>query len=702
MRILQPNLGYKMKQNCNRTTLIFPFLVALMLLGCGGGSTSSEESTSNLNNNSIASSPQRYYGTINNALEIPSPGILVDDAYTGNPTITIEEKPKNGTLSINIDGSFRYTPANGFTGSDSFNYSISTPQGDSNTSTVTLNIFNSTNYNPIQIVTQTDATSGLRHPGVLLSAQEIKAIGGALLSGDTLKDSYFSDMQGSTRGRWSSNNWKLSNSGLSYDLEGTSWTATMKDAGAGASRYALAWMMKRDKVSEGYAIDILNEWAKVTSFTADSSDTLRHHRLAGSWFGFLAHAAEMLIYSDTSWPKNEQEAFKKTMRDVLLPIINEDRAISFNGNWDASATFGVLAIAVLLDDKALFDKNIEYLKSGKTNARIGHYILLNGQNAETARDQTHAQMGIQFLALCAQVAWSQGIDLYEYEGHSIGKAYEYEALYNLGEDNVPFQFWPNPLHSGGSSIQTTAMIPSDDSRSPFPIYEMVYHHYKAYRNVELPHSKEILENHTRAEGAWAIGSSWSTVSYYDLNLSLEASIRDAKKVTTNDILIDTTFPNKLILLNVGLNSVEAGSEQYISQNGDVYVADYGLVSKGKRRSATDRNISNTLEDKLYLNYRDNDGDLEYTCNTTDANNGNYRVRLHFAELFESEINKRVFHIEIEGNRVASDVDIFSLVGKDSAYVVDYDLIVSDGVLNIDIRKVTGKTILQGIEVIQMP
>ena len=79
-----------------------------------------------------------------------------------------------------------------------------------------------------------------------------------------------------------------------------------------------------------------------------------------------------------------------------------------------------------------------------------------------------------------------------------------------------------------------------------------------------------------------------------------------------------------------------------------------------------------------------------------------RVRLHFAELFESEINKRVFHIEIEGNRVASDVDIFALSGKDSAYVVDYDVVVNDGVLNIDLKKVIGKTILQGIEVTQMP
>lgn len=669
-----------MKKIINIAFLLF-FLVAIS--ACSSRS----------NNATDIENPQRYYGAVNKSLEVPAPGFLVNTSYVIKK-ITLLNAPTHGTLTMQLNGSFTYIPNKGYIGEDTFDYMIATSQGDSKSLTMTLHIYDNIDYNPIQVVTQRNPASGLKHPGILLNAKEIKAISAGLLSGDTTKDDTFKNMQGSTRGRWSSNKWKLE----SYDIKGESdWNARLKEAGAGAIRYALAWIMKRDATSEKYAIDILNEWAKAKSFTPDPNDNLKHHRLyGGMWFGYLAHAAELLIYSDTSWPKSEQDAFKKTLKNIYLPVFNEDRASAFNGNWDLAATWSALSFAVLLDDKALFDENIERLKSGKTNARIEHYILPNGQNAETARDQVHAQMGILFLALSAQIAWSQGIDLYEYKGRSIGKAYEYQALYNLGEDNVSFQFWPNPVHSGGSDIQAKAMTPSNISRELDPIYEMVYHHYKSYRNIELPHVKNVLENNTRDEGAWARGSNWNTVSYYDLNLSLEAPLRGAK--TPVDTSIDISLPNTLILLDAGLNSIEDGAEQYISTTGDVYVADYKLAQNGSKGAVANRNISNTVDDKLYLTYRSNDGNLNYICNITNVKNGKYKVRLHFAELFEEEINKRVFHIEIEGNKVASNVDIFSQVGKDSAYVVDYDTQVNDGILNIDLIQVTGKTMLQGLEV----
>ena len=44
----------------------------------------------------------------------------------GHPiTLTTHTSPAHGTLALNPDGSFRYTPAAGFTGTDTFTYTVS-------------------------------------------------------------------------------------------------------------------------------------------------------------------------------------------------------------------------------------------------------------------------------------------------------------------------------------------------------------------------------------------------------------------------------------------------------------------------------------------------------------------------------------------------------------------------------------------------
>ena len=45
-----------------------------------------------------------------------------------------------GTVELNTDGTFTYTPASGFIGEDSFDYTIVDPSGATDTATVTLNV----------------------------------------------------------------------------------------------------------------------------------------------------------------------------------------------------------------------------------------------------------------------------------------------------------------------------------------------------------------------------------------------------------------------------------------------------------------------------------------------------------------------------------------------------------------------------------
>ena len=53
-------------------------------------------------------------------------------------TAQLVSGPSHGTLTLNTDGSFTYTPTAGFSGTDSFTYMANNGQGTSNVATVTL------------------------------------------------------------------------------------------------------------------------------------------------------------------------------------------------------------------------------------------------------------------------------------------------------------------------------------------------------------------------------------------------------------------------------------------------------------------------------------------------------------------------------------------------------------------------------------
>lgn len=60
----------------------------------------------------------------NSALSVAAPGVLTNDSDPdGDPlSAVLASPPSHGTIQFNSDGSFTYTPADGYTGSDSFSY----------------------------------------------------------------------------------------------------------------------------------------------------------------------------------------------------------------------------------------------------------------------------------------------------------------------------------------------------------------------------------------------------------------------------------------------------------------------------------------------------------------------------------------------------------------------------------------------------
>ena len=365
--------------------------------------------------------------------------------------------------------------------------------------------------------------SGLHHPGTLQDAALLRALKRSLDAKDPKRLELWKQMVTSPRGRID----KRKQWAPPRDLKGREWSMAAKMSAAGSMRYALEWVMTRNPKADKAAIEILNAWAAVRSFTPDATDRLRHHRLVGGInLGYLPCAAELLMSSGTSWPEAEQQRFKTTWRKTILPIVAAERPNPYNGNWDLACAWTILASAVMLDDRALFDSEIERLRHAKTNACFTIYLLPSGQCQETGRDVGHSQMGLYFASLCAQIAWSQGIDLYEGDDYSLGRCYEYLAMFQQGEDRLPYEIYNDAI---GRSSRHQSPVPSAKGRGKFQkIYEMVYHHYRDYRGTELPHVRKVLEEHTRPEAPGPNTNMWSTLCYWDLDLTEDAKRRGAK------------------------------------------------------------------------------------------------------------------------------------------------------------------------------
>jgi len=75
-------------------------------------------------------------------LNVAAPGVLANDtSFTGNPlTAILVTNPANGTLALNANGSFTYTPNAAFVGTDSFTYQANDGIASSNVATVNISV----------------------------------------------------------------------------------------------------------------------------------------------------------------------------------------------------------------------------------------------------------------------------------------------------------------------------------------------------------------------------------------------------------------------------------------------------------------------------------------------------------------------------------------------------------------------------------
>jgi VCBS repeat-containing protein len=109
--------------------------------GSFNGSTSSTL-TQTVNNTAPVANTDSYSVNEDTTLNVTAPGVLGNDTDTeGNPLTAVKvSDPSNGTVTLNSDGSFSYSPATNYNGSDSFTYRANDGATDGNITTVSITI----------------------------------------------------------------------------------------------------------------------------------------------------------------------------------------------------------------------------------------------------------------------------------------------------------------------------------------------------------------------------------------------------------------------------------------------------------------------------------------------------------------------------------------------------------------------------------
>ena len=120
-----------------------------------------------------------------NTLTVAAPGVLTNDSDDNGDVLTavVVTQPANGTLTLNADGSFTYTPDLNFTGADTFSYKANDGLLDSNTATVTITV-TPVNDGPQAVddyySVQENGTLEVTAPGVLVNDIEVDGDGVAV------------------------------------------------------------------------------------------------------------------------------------------------------------------------------------------------------------------------------------------------------------------------------------------------------------------------------------------------------------------------------------------------------------------------------------------------------------------------------------------------------------------------------------------
>lgn len=280
-----------------------------------------------------------------------------------------------------------------------------------------------------------------------------------------------------------------------------SWRWFIND-GTAAYYNALMWYITGDSRHAEKAIEIFNTYKGLRRNTTGIP----------LWSGRvwrIIEAAEIIAHTYDGWAESDIQEFKDMLvfpgwsgTTVPTAAINNDDYTFYwhiingdparHGNQGLFAMRTMMAMGIFLDNEVIYERALRYLQglphraddlpypSGPPrlgdaistceffserrnvgfdstvpdygyNEVISNYIFENGQSQESSRDQAHAIGGVSTIAVMAEMAWSQGDDLYGHLDNRPLLGLEFFYRYNLTATNsYPDQRtpWEPTIESG--------------------------------------------------------------------------------------------------------------------------------------------------------------------------------------------------------------------------------------------------------------
>ncbi len=236
---------------------------------------------------------------------------------------------------------------------------------------------------------------------------------------------------------------------------------------------ALLWVLTEDRTYANQTIAIMRAWSSTLWDFDDNNAKL----IAAASVNRLCQAAEILRYTDAGWQVQDIENFERLLMTVFYPLLRYYFPEA-NGNWDGYIIRAIMTMGIFMDNRTLFDNAVNHFLYAPVNGSLFKYIYPSGQCQESTRDQGHVQMGLGAFANVAQIAWTQGVDLFSVGDCRLATGIEYTARYLLGRP----VFCYGPISAAKKKLSDSKLN-----------YLYVRDHY-AHLGINLPYTRQVLDS----------------------------------------------------------------------------------------------------------------------------------------------------------------------------------------------------------------
>lgn len=118
--------------------------------------------------------------------------------------------------------------------------------------------------------------------------------------------------------------------------------------------------------------------------------------------------------------------------------------------------------------------------------------------------------------------------------------------------------------------------------------------------------------------------------------------------------------------------INAGGSGFTDNDGNEWLPDvlFPELDRYPRYEKASAEISGSRDPELYTTERFNPYGSSMEIDIGGIQPGLYEVRLHFSEIYFSSVNKRIFDVWVQEVEIYNDLDIYALVGKNTALTIN--------------------------------